>query len=224
MLWRVKAKRNLTAKFIQPCLAVDSDKVPTGDGWIHEIKHDGYRMQVRKDADRVRLLTRRGFDWTERYPRIVAAALKIKVTSFSMDGETVCVDDNGLADFAKLHSRCFDKEAIFYAFDLMEIEGEDLKPLPLIERKAALARMLRPNGTPLARKRRQSEAGLHLVDHDTDGGPELFAAACKHGVEGIVSKRAASRYMPGPKRCQSWRKTKNKRAPGYTRVRDGLDG
>lgn len=78
MLWHVKAKpaRLLPAKFVQPCLGVDSDKVPTGEGWIHEIKHDGYRMQVRKDGDRVRLFTRRGFDWTDRDPRIVAAALK----------------------------------------------------------------------------------------------------------------------------------------------------
>jgi ATP-dependent DNA ligase len=98
MLWRVKAKpaRLLPAKFIQPCLGVDSDKVPAGDGWIHEIKHDGYRMQVRKDGDRVRLFTRRGFDWTERYPRIVAAALKVKAASFTMDGETVCVDETAL--------------------------------------------------------------------------------------------------------------------------------
>lgn len=214
MLWRVKAKpaRLLPAKFVQPCLGVDSDKVPTGEGWIHEIKHDGYRMQVRKDGDRVRLFTRRGFDWTDRYPRVVAAALKVKAASFTMDGETVCIDENGVADFANLHSRCFDKEAIFYAFDLMHVDGEDLKPMPLIERKARLAKLIR------------RPTGIHYVEHDADGGPDLFGAACKMGLEGIVSKRAASRYMPGPKRCQSWRKTKNKRAPGYLRVRDGMEG
>lgn len=98
MLWRVKAKpaRLLPAKFIQPCLGIDADKVPTGPGWIHEIKHDGYRMQVRKDGDRVRLFTRRGFDWTERYPRIVAAARKIKARSCTLDGEAVCVEENGV--------------------------------------------------------------------------------------------------------------------------------
>lgn len=169
-------------------------------------------MQVRKDGDRVRLFTRRGFDWTERYPRIVAAALKVKATSFTMDGETVCVDKSGVADFARLHSRCFDREAIFYAFDVMEIDGSDLKPTPLIDRKKRLRKLIR------------RPDGIHYVDHDTDGGAELFQAACKMGLEGIVSKRAAGRYMPGPKRCQSWRKTKNKLSPGYLRVRDGMDG
>ncbi|MDB5555455.1 MAG: BcepIL02 gp43 [Rhizobium sp.] len=214
MLWRVKAKqaRLLPAKFIQPCLGVDSDKVPTGEGWIHEIKHDGYRMQVRKDGARVRLFTRRGFDWTERYPRIVAAARRVKAASFTMDGETVCVSEDGIADFARLHSRCFDREAIFYAFDLMEFDGADMKPAQLIERKERLRKLIR------------RPDGIHFVEHDTDGGTELFRAACELGIEGIVSKRAAGRYMPGPKRCQSWRKTKNKRAPGYLRVRDGMEG
>ena len=216
MLWRAsKARpgRVLPAKFIQPCVGIDGDKVPTGPGWLHEIKHDGYRTQVRKDGDRVRLFTRRGFDWTERYPRIVAAALKLQAVSFTMDGETVCIGRNGVSDFQKLHSRCFDEEAIFYGFDLMTLEDEDLKPVPLIERKERLAKLLR-----------RAPVGVHLVEHDTGDGASLFKAACKMKLEGIVSKRAASRYMPGPKRCQSWRKTKNKSAPGYLRVRDGMDG
>jgi bifunctional non-homologous end joining protein LigD len=211
----------LPACFIQPCLGVDADKVPTGPGWIHEIKHDGYRMQVRKDGDRIRLLTRRGFDWTDRYPRAVAAARKIKTQSFTMDGEIVCVGEDGIADFARLHSRCFDGEAIFYAFDLMEIDGEDMKAVPLIERKARLAEHVNFSGLKRGGK---NYHGIHLVDHDPGDGAVLFRAACKVGLEGIVSKRAASRYMPGPKRCQSWRKIKNKSAPGYMRVRDGMEG
>lgn len=231
MLWRVKKPRparTLPAGFIQPCLGVDADKVPTGPGWIHEIKYDGYRMQVRKDGDRVRLFTRRGFDWTDRYPRVVAAAAKIKAQSFTMDGEIVCVGQDGIADFARLHSRCFDDEAIFYAFDLMEFHGEDLKALPLIERKARLDAVW---GTLLGTGRRkgrptwrESGHGILPVDHDTGDGAALFRAACKMGLEGIVSKRAESRYMPGPKRCLSWRKVKNKSAPGYMRVRDGTEG
>lgn len=210
----------LPAKFIQPCLGVDSDKVPTGDGWIHEIKHDGYRMQVRKDRDRVRLFTRRGFDWTDRYPRIVDGALKIKAASFALDGETVCVRaEDGIADFARLHSRCFDQEAILYAFDLLELNDVDSKHRPLVERKALLKNLF------LNRSRKPSAiTGVHLVEHDKGDGAALFRAACNMGLEGIVSKRAASRYMPGPKRCQSWRKTKNMAAPGYLRVRDGMDG
>lgn len=93
----------------------------------------------------------------------------------------------------------------------MEIDGEDLKPMPLIERKARLSKLLR-----------RVSVGLHFVDHDTDGGTDLFRAACKMDLEGIVSKRAAGRYMRGPKRCQSWPKTKNRKVPGYLRVRDGL--
>jgi ATP-dependent DNA ligase len=177
----------LPACFIQPCLGVDAEKVPTRPGWIHEIKHDGYRMQVRKDGDRVRLFTRRGFDWTARYPRIVAAATKIKANSFTMDGETVCVDDRGRADFQKLHSRCFDAAAIFYAFDLMEIEGIAITATPLIERKAALAKLLR-----------RAPAGLHLVDHDDGDGAALFRAACKFGLEGIVSKPRCQPLHTGP--------------------------
>jgi bifunctional non-homologous end joining protein LigD len=95
-------------------------------------------MQVRKDGDRVWLFTRRGFDWTERYPRIVAVARRIKAASFTMDGETICAGENGVADFAKLHSHCFDGEAFFYAFDLLELNGEDLKRRPLLDRKVAL--------------------------------------------------------------------------------------
>lgn len=148
----------------------------------------GYRMQFRKDTDRVRLFARRGFDWTERYPPIVATALKLKADSFTTDGETVCVDDRGLADFARVHSQCFDGEAIFYAFDLMELDGNDLKALPLIERKARLHKLLR------------RATRVHYVDHGPDGGGEVFRAACELGIEGVVSKRAACRYMPGPKR------------------------
>lgn len=215
MLWRVKSRpeRLLPAKFIQPCIAVAAEKVPTGPGWIHEIKHDGYRMQVRKDGERVRLYTRRGYDWTARYPRAAAAVAALKVRSVVLDCELVCVDTRGIADFARLHSRGYDDEAILYAFDVMEIAGEDVKALPLGERKAILARALRQNAH-----------GLHLVDHDAGDGAALFRAACKMGLEGIVSKKITSRYKPGPKPFPAWVKVKNKSAPGYLRFRDGLDG
>lgn len=177
MLGRLKAKpsRLLPAKFIQPCLGANSDKVPTGQGWIHEIKHDGYRMQVRKDADRVRLFTRRGFDWTDRYPRIVAAALTIKAGSFTIDRETVCAGADGVADFARLHSRCFDGEAFLYAFDLMELEGMDLKARPLAEREALLKNMFQ-NRTG---KAWHNLNRIYFVEHDKGGGAALFEAACR---------------------------------------------
>lgn len=123
-------------------IAIGAAKIPTGPGWVHEIKYDGYRMQVRKAGNRVRLWTRRGFDWTNRYPRIVAAAMRIK-SDFTMDGECVCVGPDGIANFDRLHSRCRDWEAIFYAFDLMEHAGEDLRRLPLGDRKETLRAVLR---------------------------------------------------------------------------------
>jgi ATP-dependent DNA ligase len=145
MLWRSKPRpgRVLPATFIQPCIASQASKVPAGGGWLHEIKHDGYRMQVRKDGDRVRLFTRRGFDWTERYPLAAAGARKLKAATLTLDCELVVPDAVGVANFDKLHSRCADGEAFLYAFDIMELDGMDLKPLPLIERKAALAKLLR---------------------------------------------------------------------------------
>lgn len=214
MLWRVSAgkrSRRLPPGFIQPCLASEATKPPSGPGWVHEIKHDGYRMQVRKAGDRVRLFTRRGFDWTERYPRIVKAALKIK-GDFVMDGECVCIGENGVSDYAKLHARCFDGEAILYAFDLLEMNGESLRLKPLGERKDALRALTR------------RPTGIYLVDHDDGDGAALFDAACRMGLEGLVSKRLDSLYRPGPKRTKMWVKVKNRLAPGFLRVRDDLDG
>lgn len=214
MLWRVsKPGRLLPASFIQPCLATDAAKVPTGPGWVHEIKHDGYRMQLRKSGDRIRLFTRRGFDWTERYPWVVESAVALPAQSCTLDGEIICAGDDGIADFAKLHSRCFDHQAFYYGFDLLELDGEDLKPQPLVKRKAALAKLLR-----------KAPAGVRLCEHDEGDGEALFQAACRMGLEGIVSKKITSPYRPGPKRCLAWVKVKNKEAPGYRRVRDGMEG
>ena len=215
MLWRVSGRppRSLPLGFIKPALAALADKVPSGPGWLHEIKHDGYRMQVRKDGDRVRLFTRNGIDWTARYSQVSKIALSLKGKTASIDGELCCVGKDGIADFAKLHSRCADDEAIFYAFDLLELDDEDLRKRPLIERKAILAETLAAS---------KITAGIHLVDHATDDGPSLFAAACRMGLEGIVSKKANGIYRSG--NCKTWFKIKNKKAPGWLRVRDGLDG
>lgn len=216
MLWRVSKSRPgrvLPASFIQPSICSEAAKVPSGDHWLHEIKHDGYRMQVRKDGDRVRLFTRRGFDWTERYPRAAAGVRKLKIESFTIDAELVVAGDDGVADFAKLHSRCADKEAFLWGFDIMEFDGADLRQVPLIDRKKTLAKILR-----------RSKDGIHLCEHEAGDGAALFEAACKLGLEGIVSKKADSIYRPGPKKTTAWVKVKNKGAPGYLRFRDGLEG
>jgi bifunctional non-homologous end joining protein LigD len=102
---------------------------------MHEIKHDGYRLIVRKSGDRVRLFTRRGYDRSDRYPRIVEAAKKIKGT-FLIDGEAVVSNGCGIADFEKLHSREYDKSAMLWGFDLLELNDKDLRHLPLDERKS----------------------------------------------------------------------------------------
>jgi bifunctional non-homologous end joining protein LigD len=199
------------AGFIDPCIPTDAAKVPRGAGWVHEIKHDGYRMQLRKNGNRARLFTRRGFDWTERYPQLAAAGMLIKAHSATIDGELVVQGKGGIADFARLHSRIADGEAILFAFDLLELDGEDLRQHPLGARKAVL--------TKVVGLRAQ---GIYYAEHDDGDGEVLFCSACKMGLEGIVSKKLSSPYRSG--RSKAWLKIKNKKAPGYLRVRGGLEG
>src|SRR3954468_16539929 len=145
MLWRnskPRPRRVLPPGFIDPCAPTMVPKPPSGPGWLHEIKHDGYRLLIRNDAGRVRLFTRRGFDWTDRYPHLVAAAAALKPASFLIDGEAVCAGTDGVTDFARLHSRVFDHEVFVYGFDLLELGGEDLKQKALLERKARLRKLL----------------------------------------------------------------------------------
>ena len=129
------------AGFIEPCLPRTADRPPAGPGWLHEIKHDGYRLLARKDAARVRLITRRGIAWTERFPLIAEAASALPCKSCLIDGEAVACDDRGLADFQLLRRR--GKPVILYAFDLLQLDGEDLRGEPIEKRKAALAKLLR---------------------------------------------------------------------------------
>ena len=111
--------------------------------WIHEIKHDGYRLIIQRDGKRVRLWTRNGHDWSDRFPLITEAALRNRNTSFVIDGEAVLLGVDGRSDFNGLHSRKHDAEVVqFYAFDILVSDGEDLRRLPLNMRKASLARLL----------------------------------------------------------------------------------
>src|SRR5271169_646975 len=127
---------------IAPSIPTLAAKPPSGPGWVHEIKHDGYRLIVRRDGKAVHLFTRRGHDWTERYPAIADAAAKLRARSFTLDGEAVVAGADGVAVFDALHRRGRVVDAILQAFDLLEQDGEDLLPLPLIERKKRLARLL----------------------------------------------------------------------------------
>jgi bifunctional non-homologous end joining protein LigD len=193
-----------------PCIPTRGTRVPAGPDWIHEIKHDGYRLIVQREGKRVRLFTRNGHDWTGRYPLIVEAALRNRIGSFVIDGEAVLLGVDGISDFNGLHSRRHDQEVQLYAFDVLALDGDDLRPLPLHLRKNHLARLLarRPQGIFAS----EFERGAI--------GPDLFGAACRFGLEGIVSKRRESIYRAG--RSPSWVKVKNRQHPAMHRVMDAF--
>jgi bifunctional non-homologous end joining protein LigD len=191
-------------------LPTKSDKVPTGSDWIHEIKYDGYRMMVVREQDRVRLISRGGYDWTERFPLVVSAALKLPLERFVLDGEVVVLDKDGVSDFDALASRKHDKRAMLYAFDLLAGEGEDLRSLPLGIRKVGLAQLL---SDPVD--------GVFIAEYERgDIGDVLFRVVCNMSLEGIVSKHLDRAYGGG--RCKHWIKVKNPAHPAYSRVRDAL--
>jgi bifunctional non-homologous end joining protein LigD len=181
---------------------------PVGLGWVHEIKHDGYRLIVRRDGLTVRLFTRNGYDWTDRYPAIPAAAAKLLAKSFTLDGEAVVCGADGVAVFDALHRRGKVGEAILQAFDLLELNGQDFRPLSLGERKKRLARLL-ARVTP----------GIALCEHTDAAGELVFRQACAMGLEGIVSKRLAAPYRSGP--SGDWIKIKNSDSPAMVRHRQG---
>jgi bifunctional non-homologous end joining protein LigD len=197
-------QRTLPAGVIAPCLPSPAERPPTGPRWIHEVKHDGYRLMARRDPTGVRLLTRNGHDWATRFPLIVEAVNHLSVRSCLIDGEAVCCDDNGMAVFAKLGQRRNDRHVVLYAFDLLELDGQDLRREPLERRKVLLARLL-----VMAR------VGLQVNDHLAAAGDVVFRHACQLGLEGIVSKRLGSRYVSG--RTRDWLKFKNPTAPAVKR-------
>ncbi len=114
-----------------PCIPTRGTEVPAGPDWLHEIKHDGYRLIVQREGKRVRLFTCNGYDWSDRYPLITEAALRNRNTSFVIDGEAVLLGVDGRSDFDGLHSRKHDEEVQFYAFDRLVSDGEDIRKLPL---------------------------------------------------------------------------------------------
>jgi bifunctional non-homologous end joining protein LigD len=174
--------RNAPAAFIPFCLPSVSQRPPRGPGWAHELKHDGYRLQIHVRDGRVRLYTMNGADWTSRYPIIVAEASRLDGSAV-IDAEVVCVGEDGVPDFELLHDRTNDHIAIACAFDLLMRNGEDLRRNPFAERKAALRKLLR-----------RSRDGIQYVEHTEGDGEEMFQAACKLGLEGIVSKRVDAPY------------------------------
>ena len=193
--------------FVEPCIPSPANKIPDGPLWVHELKHDGYRLIIKRQDNHIRLFTRGGYDWTDRYPLIVQAVLKLRVKSFIIDGEAVICDRKGRADFAKLHTRVFDHEATLYAFDLIELEGFEWSSQPLEERKARLAKLLKHTDI------------LRYNPHFEGDGATIFKHACKLGLEGIVSKRRDLPYRGG--RSKGWVKIKNPKSPAMLRVKEG---
>ena len=147
-----------------------------------------------------------GADWSKRYPRIVEEAARLREPVI-IDAEVVCLSGEGVANFDELHSRTADEKAVACAFDLL-LAGDDIRRRPLVERKAELKWILR-----------RARGGVQYVEHVEGDGAEMFAAACRLGLEGIVSKRLDAPYRSGPAR--SWLKTKNPDAPAATRVLEG---
>jgi bifunctional non-homologous end joining protein LigD len=192
-------------RFIQPCLPSRADRPPSGANWIHEIKHDGYRLMARRDSVGIRLTTRRGNDWSDRFPLVVEAVNHLKVRSCLIDGEVVCCDERGLARFDVLRGRRNEAVAFLYAFDLLELNGDDLRREPIEVRKATLASILR-----------KARHGVRLNEHlEHDCGLTVFQHACQLGCEGIVSKRLGSSYRCG--RSPDWLKFKNPASPAVKR-------
>ena len=198
----------LFPSFIKPCLPSKATRPPSGSLWVHEIKHDGYRLMVRRDGLRVRCFTRNGNNWADRFPSIVEAAARLEAHSFLIDGEVVSAGEDGMSDFRALRSKRRGPEALLYAFDLLQHDGADLCDLPLIERKQRLARLL-------GRAKRQA---IHFNEHVADDGPTVFRHVCRMGLEGIVSKRLNAPYRSAPSR--TWLKTKNPASEAVRRERE----
>jgi bifunctional non-homologous end joining protein LigD len=197
--------RTLPPGFIAPCLPINAPQPPSGELWLHEIKHDGFRVIARRTGERVRLYSRPGNDLTKRFPLIVEALTCLRSQSCIIDGEAVACDENGMASFNRIRYRRHDGGVFLYAFDLIELDGDDLRRDPLAVRKATLASLLR-----------RAAPGLRFNEHlDEEDGPLVFAHACKMGLEGIVSKRKDSPYRSG--RSPHWIKSKNPNAPAVKR-------
>jgi len=194
-------QRTLPAGFIAPCLPTKTDKLPSGSQWLHEVKHDGFRIIARKDGSRVRLYSRPGNDLTRRFPLIVDALSRLRSRSCIIDGEAVACD---VASFNLIRYRRHDDSTFLYAFDLIELNGDDLRRDPLQGRKASLEMILAKAGP-----------GIRFNEHMEGDGSTVFAHACKMGLEGIVSKRKDSPYRSG--RSPDWVKMKNHDAPAVKR-------
>lgn len=198
---------------IEPCLALLKAKPPRGDDWVYEIKWDGYRLAVHVESTGIRILTRGGHDWTDRFPAIKQAALWLPVGTAILDGEAVVLDKQGRSDFGLLQQSlggCGGKEsssdAIFMAFDLLYFDGHDLRDSELSMRRHLLEDLV-PAG---------EQGDIRLSEEIEADGEQLLASACQHGLEGIIAKRRDAPYRSG--RLGDWLKIKCIRSNGFVIV------
>jgi bifunctional non-homologous end joining protein LigD len=183
--------------WVAPCIPTLVKTPPIGADWLHEIKHDGYRAISVIDRGRAQIFTRRGHDWSSRMPNIKGALEDLKVRSAVIDGEAVMTDKDGFSDFFALHlalARRSAPAATLMAFDLLELDGADLRLRPLEERRALLEKLLR-----------KPRPWLQLSSAVEDEGAQVLRLACEMGLEGIISKRRGSPYRSG--KNLTWRKT-----------------
>ncbi len=218
---RKSATRGRRKKQTAPQLATLVDAPPEGDEWIHEIKLDGYRIVAERDRDQTCLRTRSGQDWTDRFPEIASDIGKLPIDSAVLDGEIVVLDERGISRFQALQNAIRDRSAgtiVYFVFDLLELDGEDLTELPLESRKKKLQKLL---------GRRKKTGPVRWTDHVVGKGRRFYEAACRSGLEGIVSKLRENPYRSG--RSRDWLKTKCLRGQelvvvGYTEPSGSREG
>ncbi|MGF6177697.1 non-homologous end-joining DNA ligase [Ensifer sp. 4252] len=197
---------------IEPCLALLAKTLPSVGDWAFEIKWDGYRLAVHIEPSRVRILTRGGYDWTDRFPGIEAAAMSLGPTTMILDGEAVVLDEAGRSNFGMLQAALGGRggkrvagEALFYAFDLLYFDGNDLRGMRQRERRMILEDTIE-EGAPIIR-----------VSEEIEGeGAAILAQACKFGFEGIIAKDRRAPYRSGRK--GDWLKLKCNRSDGFVVV------
>jgi bifunctional non-homologous end joining protein LigD len=188
--------------FYQPQLATLVDGVPQGNNWLHEIKFDGYRILCRIDGSRVSLLTREAHDWTARFRAIAEAAKGLPVRQAFLDGEIVALKEDGTSDFQLLQNALKQQASVnlvYFVFDLLYLDGQDLTGSPLVERKTILEKLFKG-------KRTKASGLLRFSEHWIAQGDALYNRACESGVEGIISKKTDQPYRAG--RSRDWLKIK----------------
>lgn len=188
-------------RFVEPCLATLQDKPPAGEAWLHEVKFDGYRLQARISAGKVKLLTRTGLDWTDRFGNHVADAFAaLPCETALIDGEVVALGENGISSFSALQAALSEGKTgnlVFFAFDLLHVDGENLQDEPLLARKERLEELLKAVG---------ADSPLRYSEHFIEPGQTMLRHACRMGLEGVISKRAEAPYRSG--RGRDWIKSK----------------